>query len=155
MNLDAVKLSPFPYISGLGETHFITIVDMLLAEKYLVPVWNGVRGTTSVKIFDQLRMEMHMKSTMMSLQKLPPASSVIKEHFNYGFTVVSRSLIYLNLNKVVFNDNGWFKENDKLFATKGLKQFPTDLPAICGCKRRYRVRCMGLVEGQVCVLYCS
>ena len=49
--------------------------------------WNGVRGTTSAEIFDQLRMERHIKSTLVSLGKLSTTSSTIKENLKCKFVV--------------------------------------------------------------------
>ena len=51
---------------------------------------------------------MHMNSTVVSLGKLPPTSSVIKEHLKHGLAVVHRSLTYTDPDKKVFNptDNG-------------------------------------------------
>ena len=81
---------------------------MLFAEKYLVSVWNGVRATASTETFYELHMKMHMNSAVVSLGKLPPTSSVIKEHLKHGFAVVHRSLTFTDPNKKVFNpiDNG-------------------------------------------------
>ena len=81
---------------------------MLFAEKYLVSVWNGVRATASTETFYELHMEMHMNSAVVSLDKLPPKSSVFKEHLKHGFAVVHRSLTFTDPNKKVFNpiDNG-------------------------------------------------
>ena len=153
--LAAIKLNPLQYLSGSGKTQSITKTDILLAEKYLVSVWNGVKGTTSAETFE-LRMEMHMKSTVVSLGKHPPTSSVIKEHLNRGFAVVCKSPTLLDSNKVLLNPihNNWFVENEKLCLSKALKEFPTDLIAIFGCEGRFRCRCKRLVAGQVCVPYC-
>ena len=134
--LAAVKLNPIQYLSGFGENESTIDVDMTLAERYLVSVWNGVRSNTSSITFDELRVEMHMKSTVVSLDKLPPTSSVIKEHLKRGFAVIRRTLTLLDENRVPFNPvgNGWYIENEKLFPSKGLKEFPADLLVLCGCK---------------------
>ena len=81
---------------------------MLLAEKYLVSARNGVRATASGETLCELHIEMHMNSTVVSLGKLPPTSSVIKEHLKLGFAVVHRSLTFTDPNNKVFNpiDNG-------------------------------------------------
>ena len=50
-------------------------------------LWNGARGTTSAEIFDQLRMEIHIKSTLVSLGKLSTTSSTIKENLKCKFAV--------------------------------------------------------------------
>ena len=63
--LAAINWNPIQHFSGSGKTQSIEKVDMLLVEKYLVSVSNCVRGTTSAEIFDELCMEMHMKSTVV------------------------------------------------------------------------------------------
>ena len=65
---------------------------MVLVEKYLVSVWNGVRGTTSAGTYDELGIEIHMKSKVVSQDKPSPISKVIKEQLKRGFAVVHRSL---------------------------------------------------------------
>ena len=44
--------------------------------------------------------------------------------------------------RIPFNPvgNGWYIENEKLFPSKGLKEFPADLLVLCGCKGRCRGR---------------
>lgn len=126
---------------------------MVLVEKYLVSVWNGVRGTTSAGTYDELRIEMHMKSKVVSQDKPSPISKVIKEQLKRGFAVVHRSLTLPDPIKVVFNpiDDFWFTENGKFFLSNGLRQLPTDLLVICGYKGRCRERCKCSFSGQVCV----
>lgn len=85
--LAAIKLNLLQHPSGFRETHSIKEAGMLLAEKYLC-VWNGARGTTSAETFDELHMEIHMKATIASLDKLP-TSSVIKRHPKQWFAVIS------------------------------------------------------------------
>ena len=59
---------------------------------------NGPCGTTSAKTFDELRVEMYNKSTV-SLDKLPPTSSVMRQHLIKGFNLVRRALTLLEPNK--------------------------------------------------------
>ena len=58
--------------------------------------------------------------------------------------------------RIPFNPvgNGWYIENEKLFPSKGLKEFPADFIVLCGCKGRCRGRCKCLAAGQVCTPFC-
>ena len=96
-----------------------------MSEKYLVPRWNGVRSTTSADGFDKLCMEILMKSTVVSLKKLPSKSTIIKVQLKRELAVVRRLLAVADRNKAVFNPmgNGWFLENDKVFPSKILRSF--------------------------------
>ena len=103
-------------------------------------VWNGVRSKTSAKTFDELRCDKHMNSTVVSLDKLPPTSSAIKEHLKRSYAVIRNALSLLDNNRLPFNpiNNGWYAESEKLYPVKGLKSFPIDLLVICGCKGKCR-----------------
>ena len=129
---------------------------MLLAHNYFMSFWNGVRGTTSSKTFDELRMKMYISSIVVSLEKLPSTLSIIKEYLKRKFAAMRQSLILLNPNKSVFilTGNGWFIDNGKFFSSKSLKQFLTDLIAISGSEGKYRGRCKCAVAGQLFVPYC-
>ena len=107
--LAAIRMSPLTYLLGFGESKVMTEMDVSLAEQYLVLVWNGARGTTSVKTFDELRVEMYNKSTVVSLDKLPPTSSVMRQHPIKGFNLVRRALTLLEPKRNPFDpvNKGW------------------------------------------------
>ena len=48
-----INLNLLKCLSGFGVTKFIIGADMLLSEKYLVPVWNDFRGTTLAETFEK------------------------------------------------------------------------------------------------------
>ena len=154
--LAAVRLNPIQYLSGFGESESTIDVDMKLAERYLVTVWNGVRSSISSRTFDELRVEMHTKSTVVSLDKLPPTSSAIKEHLKRGFAVIRRTLTLLGENRAPFNPAGcgWYIKNERLLPSKGVKEFSSDLLVLCGCNRKCRGRCKCFVAGQVFTRFC-
>ena len=154
--LAALRLKPLTYLSGFGESQAMTEVEMMLAEQYLVLVWHGVRGTTSAKTFDELRVEMYKKSTVVSIDKLPPTSSVIREHLLKGFNLVRKALTLLEQNREPFNpiNNGWFLEDEKLYPCKGLKKLPEELLGICGCKGKCKGKCKCKAAARVCVPFC-
>ena len=77
-----------------------------MPEKYLVPRWNGFRSTTSADGFDKLCMEILMKSTVVSLKKLPSKSTIIKVQLKRELAVVRRFLTVVHRNKAVFNPMG-------------------------------------------------
>ena len=153
--LAAIRMSPLTYLFGFGESEEMTEMDVSLAEQYLVLVWNGPRGTTSAKTFE-LRVEMYNKSTVVSLDKLPPTSSVMRQHLINGFNLVRRALTLLQPNRNPFNpiNNGWFVENDVLYPCKGLKRLPEDLLGVCGCNGKCRGRCKCAAAGRICVTFC-
>ena len=154
--LAAIRLDPLKYLSEFGESQSMREVEMALAEQYLVLVWNGVRGATSARTFDELRVERYNKSTIVSLDKLPPTSSVVREHLIKGFSLVRRASTLLDYNRVPFNpiNKGWFLEDGKIYPSKGLKRLPAELLGICGCKGRCKGRCKCKTAGQICVPFC-
>ena len=98
-----------------------------------------------------------MNSKVVSLDKLPPTSSSIKEHIRRGFSFIQNALNLLSQNRREFNpvNHGWFvAANQKLYPVKGLKMLPEELLCICGCKGKCRGRCKCATAGQVCVPFC-
>ena len=154
--LAAIKADPLKYLSEFAESTVLTDAELMMAEQYLVAVWNGVRSKTSAKTFDELRCDKHMNSTVVSLDKLPPTSSAIKEHLKRSYAVIRNALSLLDNNRLPFNpiNNGWYAESEKLYPVKGLKSFPIDLLVICGCKGKCRGKCKCAAAGRRCVPFC-
>ena len=65
---------------------------------------------------------MYNKFTVVSLDKLPPTSSVMRQHLIKGFNLVRRALTLLEPNRDPLNaiNNGWFVENDVLYPSWSL-----------------------------------
>ena len=110
----------------------------------------------SPRTIDELRLETDTKDKIVSLDKFPPTSSVVREHLKRGFFIIRKAVILLSTNASVLNPShyGWFIKNDKLLPCKGLKHFPEELVAVCGCKGKCKGRCKCFEAGQKCVIYC-
>ena len=154
--LAGLKLNPVHYLYNFGETDTLGENDTTLAEEYLVKVWHGLRGKTAVRTFDELRLETHLKSSIVPLDKLPPTSSAIRENLKRCFYVIRESVTLISDTTIIRNPltNGWFVKNGKMLPRKNLKHFPEDITVLCGCKGKCKKRCKFYLSGQLCVLYC-
>ena len=154
--LSALKANPLQYLQNFAETDNIGDHDFALAEEYLVKVWNGVRGNTSSRTFDQLRLERDTQKSITPLEKFPPTSSAVREHLRRGFFLVRKALMLLTSNESGLSPvhYGWYIDNDKLLPSKGMKKFNDELLVVCDCKGKCTRRCKCFRAGQKCVIFC-
>ena len=87
--LAVIKLNPLKNLSGYGEIQSITKADMF----FLLKSTQCLSGMISEALLQlkhlMKQMEMHTRSTFISLDKLSPTSSVIKKSLKRGFAEVT------------------------------------------------------------------
>ena len=155
----AMASDPVRYLTNFGEADTLSEQDAALAEKYLVHVWAGVRATTTVETFDQLRVE-NYTSGSAGIDALPPRSSVIRGHIRRGAFLVHRACQLLETadkfnEKLELVEHGWEEHFGILLPSKCLKPLPPSLLTICKCAGKCDTRrCGCFAAGVRCVIFC-
>ena len=81
----AITCNPLS-LSTFAENDSLTETDISVIEHYLVKLWTGVRSSTTVKTFDELRHNFYLNDK--PLNELPPTSAAIYGHIQRSFYVV-------------------------------------------------------------------
>lgn len=155
--LAGLRSEPVYYLSSFGESPLLSESDLDLAEEYLVRVYNGTRSKTNATTFNELRYESQVRSTVVALDKLPPTSSVIRQHLKRAFFVIRQDITLLKLTRTLLDpiDYRWNIVDNYLLPDKGLNPFSDELAVLCGCSGKcVNPRCSCFKEGRLCVVYC-
>jgi len=147
------------YLTNFGETGALSEQDIELAEKFLVRCWVGVRSTTAVDTFDQLRLEVYT-SAVCGIDQLPPTSSVIRGHISRAAYLINKACNLLvtaheQEEPLEATDHGWEEKFGTLLPSKYLKPLPSSTVCICKCSGKCDTRRCGCRVAKVkCAMFC-
>ena len=123
-------------------------------------MWAGANSKPNSKTFDQLRVEVLLRTpTPKSINVLPPTSSVLHGHIKRAFYCVRKVLCLLDVSvtRPVTDSTkyGWVKDNDTLLPDKCLKPLPQRMLVVCMCTGTCgSTRCVCKKAGVKCVIFC-
>lgn len=124
---------PVQFLSAFAVGPDMSDACFKLAEEYLVLVWAGSRSKAQSKTFDALRYEVRRTSSV-TLDHLPLASSVIEMHLRRAFYMVREAVTLLNRDTPSNpTDFGWAVKDDMLVPQQHLLCISSPVLVVCNC----------------------
>ena len=156
----SLSFDPENYLADFAESDTLTDENFRKVEEYLIQVWAGAKSKPNSKTFDQLRVEVLLRTpTPKSINVLPPTSSVIHGHIKRAFYSVRKVLCLLDVSVTHPapdpTNYGWVKDNDTLLLDECLKPLPQRMLVVCKCTGMCgSTRCKCKKAGVKCVIFC-